>query len=185
MIQFTIKFFSNSNGMLSRTVIAIYNYYVGSYTCTTIHVCTVNMQSCSYLSCRCYSVCPLIENTMATHQSLSEVFTRHYSQLCDTLTDVDNLLPHFVQHGVISTNDLEEISAIVPSTKKQKVQKLMIHISGPLKAGNTEVLYTMLRIMEEHGHHATRHLADQIRKSLTATNESSKDSSCHSKLWLM
>ena len=121
---------------------------------------------------------------MAAHQSLSEgeVFTSYYPQLCNTLTDVDDLLPHFVQHGVISTNDLEEISATVPSTKKQKVQKLMIHISGPLKAGNTEVFYTMLRIMEEYGHQATNQLAGQIRRSLLATNENRKDSSRHSKL---
>ena len=129
-------------------------------------------------------MCSLIENTMAAHQSLSEgeVFTSYYPQLCNTLTDVDDLLPHFVQHGVISTNDLEEISATVPSTKKQKVQKLMIHISGPLKAGNTEVFYTMLRIMEEYGHQATNQLAGQIRRSLLATNENRKDSSRHSKL---
>ena len=113
---------------------------------------------------------------MAAHLSLPEqkMFTRHYSQLCDTLTDVDNLLPHFVQEGVITNNDLEEISAIVPSTKKQKVQKLMIHASGPLKAGNTEVFYIMLRIMEEHGHHATRHLADKIRQSLSETMHNCK-----------
>ena len=117
--------------------------------------------------CGIASVCSLIENTMAAHQSPSEeeVFTTHYSQLCNTLTDVDNLLPHFVQHGVISTNDLEEISTIVPSTKK--VQKLLMHISGPLKAGNTEMFYTMLRVMEEYGLQATNQLADQIKQSLS------------------
>ena len=122
---------------------------------------------------------------MAAHRSLSEeeVFTRHYSQLCDTLTDVDNLLSHFVQQRVISTNDLEELNSIVPSTKK--VQKLLMHISGPLKAGNTEVFYTMLRIMEEYGLQATNQLADQIRRSLPTTDEGRKDSNHHSKLWSM
>ena len=119
---------------------------------------------------------------MAAHQSLleEEVFTRHYSQLCNTLTDVDNLLPYFVQQRVITTNDLEELNSIVPSTKK--VHKLLMHISGPLKAGNTEVFYTMLRIMEEYGLQATNQLADQIRKSILATDKSRKGSSHHSKL---
>ena len=94
------------------------------------------------------------------------VFTDHYPMLCDTLTDVDNLLPHFVQKRVIKTDDLEEINATVPSTKKHKVQKLIMHVSGPLRAGNTEMFYTMLRIMEEYGHQATQQLAEQIRKSL-------------------
>ena len=121
---------------------------------------------------------------MAAHQSLQEeeVFTKHYSKLCDTLTDVDNLLPYFVQQRVITTNELEEISATVPSTKKLKIQKLMTHISGPLTAGNTEVFYTMLRIMQEYGHQATQHLGDQMRKSLPVADESGKDSDRHSKL---
>ena len=99
-----------------------------------------------------------------------DVFTNHYPMLCNTMTDVDNLLPHFVQKRVIKTDDLEEINAIIPSTKKLKVQKLMIHISGPLRAGDTDAFYIMLKIMEEYGHQATQQLADQIRKSLAVNN---------------
>ena len=111
----------------------------------------------------------LDQHTMAVHHSLleEEMFTKHYSQLCDTLTDVDNLLPHFVQDRVIAVNDLEEINT--EKIKKYKVEKLMTHISGPLRAGNTGVFYTMLKIMEEYGHRATQQLADQIRKSLLDT----------------
>ena len=54
--------------------------------------------------------------------------------------------------------DQDEINAIVLSTKKRKVQKLMVHISGHLEAGNTKMFYIMLRIMEEYGHHATQQL---------------------------
>ena len=46
----------------------------------------------------------------------------HYAKLYDTLTDIDNLLPHFVEEKVININDVDEINAIVPSTKKLKVQ---------------------------------------------------------------
>ena len=101
----------------------------------------------------------------------------HYAKLCDTLTDIDNLLPHFVEEKVITINDVDEINAIVPSTKKHKVQKLMTHISGPLTAGNTEVFYTMLRIMEDHGHQATQQLANQIRRSLHITSGHNENTS--------
>ena len=98
------------------------------------------------------------------------LLNNHYAKLCDTLTDIDNLLPHFVEEEVITINDVDEINAIVPSTKKLKVQKLMTHISGPLLAGNTEMFYTMLRIMEDYGHQATQQLANQIRRSLPITS---------------
>ena len=114
---------------------------------------------------------------MASHQ-LEEVLTKYYPKLCNTLTDIDNLLPHFVQEKVITTNDLEEVNVTTPSTKKLKVQKLMTHISGPLRAGNTEVFYIMLRIMEEYGHHATQQLADQIRKSLPVTFDDKESHHC-------
>ena len=101
---------------------------------------------------------------MASHQ-LEEVLTNYYPKLCSTLTDVGNLLPHFVKEKVITKkDDLEKINAIVTST--EKVQKLMVHISGPLEAGNTKVFYIMLRIMEKYGHLATQQLAHQIRRSL-------------------
>ena len=92
------------------------------------------------------------------------VFQNNYSKLCDTLTDIENLLPHFVEKDVIKFQEQDEINAIVPSTKK--VQRLMGHISGPLEAGNTEVFYIMLRIMEEHGHLATKQLAKEMKRSI-------------------
>ena len=86
--------------------------------------------------------------------SIYNVFTDHYTMLCDTLTD---LLQHFVQKRVIKADDLGEINAIIPSIKKHKVQKLMEHILGPLKAGNsTGAFYVMLEIMGEYGHQATQ-----------------------------
>ena len=98
-----------------------------------------------------------------------EIMTTHYSKLCSTLSDIDNLLPHFVDKKIIHINDLQQIQANVLSTKK--VEKLMEHISGPLEAGNTEVFYTMLRIMKRYGHQATQKLADQIRELLPATDD--------------
>ena len=105
-----------------------------------------------------------------------DVLTKHYSKLCNTLTDIDNLLPHFVEEKIVSFNDHSEINIVVISTKK--VQRLMAYTSNPVRAGNTEVFYIMLRIMEEHGHHATQQLADQIRRSLTVTNEDKSSHHC-------
>ena len=103
---------------------------------------------------------------MDTHEL--NVFTDYYSVLCHTLTDVNSLLLQFVQKRVITTDNLEEINAIATSTKK--VQKLMVHISGPLKGGNTKVFHIMLGIMEEYGHLATQQLAEEMRTSLTIFN---------------
>ena len=102
-----------------------------------------------------------------TSRQLKEegVFIEHFSKLCDTIIDVDGLLPHFVQEHVITTDDLDEINAAYPSTKKSRMQKLLTYISGPLKSGNTQGFYAMLRIMEEYGNQATQQLAEQIKSA--------------------
>ena len=105
---------------------------------------------------------------MDSHQLTEEkVFTQHYSKLCDTLTDIRNLLPHFVTEKIIKSDDEEEISAL--TTSSQKVQKLLRHISGPLKAGHTRGFYTMLKIMEIYGTQATQELASQMNNSLSSS----------------
>ena len=94
-----------------------------------------------------------------------ELFVAHYPELCKTLTDVDNLLPHFVKVQTISVNNHQEINAKV--TLEQKAEALMRYISGPLETGNTKGFYTMLKIMEEHGNQTTQKLAEQIRNKIS------------------
>ena len=101
------------------------------------------------------------------------VFTKHYSKLCNTLTDIDRLSSHLVDENIIKHEDLEEINALVLPAKK--VQKLLTHISGPLRAGSTEGFHIMLRIMGQHGHQATQQLASQIKRSLYNHNKLSTD----------
>ena len=96
-----------------------------------------------------------------------EIFTSHYASLCNTLTDVNNLLPHFVERDIISTSDEEEINAIVTTAKK--VKKLLSHISGPLTAGDPKGFHMMLTIMEEYGNQSTKDLAVKI---MTSSNNS-------------
>ena len=89
------------------------------------------------------------------------VFTDHYAQLCDTMVDVCNLLPYFVQEKLIKVGDLEEINA--KERTKDKVMKLLCFIDGPLQAGSVECFYTLLRIMERHGTVSTAELASKMR----------------------
>jgi len=94
-----------------------------------------------------------------------QVFIGHYSKLCDTITDIDSLLPHSVQQNIIPVDDLEDTSSL---TRLGKVKKLLSHISGPLKANNAAGFYALLSIMEEHGTLATRELASKMRSLVAA-----------------
>ena len=89
---------------------------------------------------------------ISTLKELS-VFQKHYAKLCNTITDINNLLKYFVSHRIINMDDEEEIKNVVVAS--EKVRKLLLHISGPLKANNTEGFYVMLNIMKEHGMRAT------------------------------
>ena len=99
----------------------------------------------------------LITGSMSSHLSEEKIFTENYAKLCNTLTDIDNLLKFFVQEEIITDEQGLDIgSAVIPS---EKVKNLLIHISGPLKAGNKTNFYTMLEIMEKQGTCTTKELA--------------------------
>ena len=99
-----------------------------------------------------------------------DIFTRHYASLCNTLTDVDNLLPYFVQENIICNSDVESIDAT--TTTSHKVRKLLSHISGPLTAGDTKGFHTMLTIMKEHGNQSTKDLAVKMSSEVTSSSSS-------------
>jgi len=107
---------------------------------------------------------------MAGEQSKEKgIFTKHYASLCNTITDINILLPFFVQEEIITTSGLAEIDAGV--TTCEKVKKLLLHISGPLEGGNgnTTGFYKMLTIMAEHGNHGTKDLAKKMSSEVTAS----------------
>ena len=110
---------------------------------------------------------------MAKQLNEKEIFHSYYASLCNTLTDVDHLLRYFVQENIINPNDVEEINAITATPKK--VEKLLLHISGPLRAGDTKGLYTMLTIMKEHGNQSTHDLAVRMSHELTLANDKPED----------
>ena len=97
-----------------------------------------------------------------------DIFISHYSSLCNTLSDVNNLLPYFVQENIISTSDVEEINAIAATSKK--VEKLLEKISGPLRAGDAKGFHIMLTIMREHGTQSTKDLAARISHEVISCN---------------
>ena len=110
-----------------------------------------------------------------------EIFTRHYASLCNTLTDVDNLLPYFVEENIINTNNEEEINTI--TTTSNKVRKLLLHISGPLKAGDAKGFHTMLTIMKERGNQSTHDLAVRMNHELTLAINKTEHEGMASEIW--
>ena len=120
------------------------------------------MYYCNFLEVHCSKLI-----SMAGEQSTErEIFTKHYASLCTTLTDINNLLPFFVQEQIINFHVLEEISAI--TTTLGKLKKLLSHISGPLTAGNAMGFLKMLTIMKEHGSQATKDLAAKMNSEMEA-----------------
>ena len=88
------------------------------------------------------------------------IFKENYPALCNTITDINELLEYFVKERIITIDQREEIKTCI--TKSEQVSKLLLNISGPLEASNTYGFYTMLEIMKTHGVNATQDLADHI-----------------------
>ena len=84
------------------------------------------------------------------NMSLKEekIFSENHSTFCRTLIDIHNLLKYFVQEKVIKSEEQDGINALAKTP--EKVQKLLKHVAGPLKAGDSKGFYTMLNIIENH-----------------------------------
>ena len=93
-----------------------------------------------------------------------KVFIQYYSKLCDTLTDIDEILSECVTERIISIVFMKEIINI-PS-KRRKVEKLLDHIAGPVKAGYTETLLVFLKIMKKQHCQSTVQLANELERAL-------------------
>ena len=133
------------------TYVHTINYY-NIHTYLYIHFC-LKIYACSY-------VADVEEPCSTTSVSELKVFKDSYALLCDTLIDVSELLTYFVTEKIITKNQQKEINAFTISSKK--VSRLLLIISGPLKAGDSNGFYTMLRIMKTYGVDATQRLADRI-----------------------
>ena len=126
--------------------------------------------------CICFNIIGLITMSISRPNKEYTVFTNHYAQLCDTMVDVCNLLPYFVQEKLIKVGDLEEINA--KERTKYKVMRLLHFIDGPLQAGSIECFYTLLRIMERHGTVSTAELASTMRGRVNTCEDLSSTTCC-------
>ena len=102
--------------------------------------------------------------TTCTSNKEWKILKGNYSDLISTITEIDKLLPHFVQNNVIGYPEEEEILA--EKNQQNKVTKLLRHISGPLEVGNTTGFYKLLKIMKSKGNQSTQDLAHDMEKSL-------------------
>lgn len=112
---------------------------------------------------------------MTSAQSREEsVFISHHSKLRHTLTDIDTLLPHFVEGDIISESKLNEMKSLKSTAK---VTRLLTQISNQLKAGHTKDFYAMLSIMKKYGDKTTKDLSCTIMSTLRETeyNDSSSE----------
>jgi len=98
------------------------------------------------------------------------VLQENYAILCNTMTDIDNLLKYFVTERIITMDEEEKIKQCV--TRSDKVRMLLLNISGPLKAGNESGYYVMLKVMKKYGTDATQKLAVHM-ESCTEYRDSS------------
>ena len=108
---------------------------------------------------------------MTTQSREESAFESHYSELY-RLTDVDDLLPHFVEENIVSDSNLDETKSL---TSFVKMNRLLSQISGRLKTGNTKGFYAMLSIMKKHGSETTRNLSIAIMNTLKTEYSDDKD----------
>ena len=98
----------------------------------------------------------------------NEIFRQYYSKLCDTLADMNEILPKCVTECIITINSKKKIDEI--SSRQGKAEKILEYIAGPLEEGYTEEFLILLKIMKEHGNVDTVQLVDKI-ESLMITSK--------------
>ena len=74
--------------------------------------------------------------------------------------DDRNYLAHFVSAGIISPNDVGDVSKL---PNNDRAMALLNKISASLKFGEKQSFYDMLEIMQAHGNHFAQQLADQLK----------------------
>jgi len=84
---------------------------------------------------------------MAAPSKEKKMFTRYYSVFCDIIKHED-LLPKFVEKGIITADQLKDICA-KPSSDKGP--NFLAYISNALDSDNSEGFIIMLKVMKEYG----------------------------------
>jgi len=97
---------------------------------------------------------------MAAKAELDSI-TKHYHDL-ERALPVDALLGEFISSGVIDFYSLEVIQVELTETLRRR--RFLRHIIEPLRTGNTEPFYKLIRILK--GHRTYSYLADMLEKEL-------------------
>ena len=99
------------------------------------------------------------------------VFQENYAMLCNTITEIKDILQYFKIENIITTDEEEEIKNI--ATNPEKTKRVMLNVLASLKAGNNNKFYDMLKVMKNHGFMATQNLADLMTTRLKVSSKSS------------
>ena len=96
-----------------------------------------------------------------------------YGKLCSVIRDVNEIAPHCVSKKIITPQDVTELYSVKNPSKQ--VAMLLSRITGPVKAGSSQVFYDLLDIMEMHGLQATQLLATEVKCSLNTESSCTHD----------
>ena len=97
------------------------------------------------------------------------VFQETYAMLCNTITEIKDILQYFKIENIITTDEEEEIKNI--ATNPEKTKRVMLNVLASLKAGNNNKFYDMLKVMKNHGFMATQNLADLMTTRLKVSSK--------------
>jgi len=92
---------------------------------------------------------------------LKEEFAEHEATLCNTLVDIQDLLPYLVAENIMTEDD--SCNFKTPCSLSEKVRALLAYVTGPLKLGDTGPFYAMLKVMEQHGCPTTQQYGNRLR----------------------
>jgi len=98
---------------------------------------------------------------MATSKE-KKIFTRFYSVFCDIIKNED-LLPKFVETGIITADQLKEIYAKPVSDRGTN---FLVHISNPLDSNDAEGFIAMLKVMKEYGSYDTQNFVVSVEMEM-------------------
>ena len=96
-----------------------------------------------------------VEKKLIEYQAL----IKFYSKLTTVFHD-KAYLSHFVSAGVISINDVHDMSSLPDN---DRAMSLLKNISAPLEFGKKQNFHRMLEIMQEHGNLHAQQLAENMK----------------------
>ena len=93
-------------------------------------------------------------------------FIQFYAKLTTVFCD-RNYLSHFVPAGIISPNDVHDMSNL---SDNDRAMRLLKNILAPLECGENQSFYKMLEIMQTYGNLHAKQLAGNITLSVRGIN---------------